>query len=38
MQQVSIHPDSDAAVFDLLAALPDFMERRGARLTVKHPE
>jgi len=36
--EVSIHPDSDAAVFDLLAALPDFVERRGARLTVKHPE
>jgi uncharacterized protein YtpQ (UPF0354 family) len=33
--EVSIHPDSDAAVFDLLAVLPDFVERHGARLAVK---
>jgi len=36
--EVSIHPDSDAAVFELLAALPGFVERHGARLAVKHLE
>jgi hypothetical protein len=35
---VNIHKESDAAVFELLAALPDFVEQRGARLVVKDLE
>ncbi len=36
--EVSIHGDSDARVFDLFAVLPDFVSRRGARLTVTPTE
>jgi hypothetical protein len=36
--EVNIHKESDAAVFELLAALPDFVEQRGARLVVKDLE
>jgi uncharacterized protein YtpQ (UPF0354 family) len=36
--EVSIHGESDAKVFDLFAVLPDFVSRRGARLTVRHTE
>ena len=36
--EVNIHKESDAAVFELLAALPDFVEQGGARLVVKDLE
>ena len=36
--EINIHPESDPAVFELLTALPDFVERRGASLVVKDLE
>jgi len=36
--EINIHRESDPAVFELLTALPDFVERRGASLVVKDLE
>lgn len=36
--QIAIHRDSDPQVFELLEALPEYVERGGARLTVRHPD